>query len=91
MTPRLAGRAVAAVLSHQVKECSGLGQPADLGHSSYIQEPGVRRSAGGNMAARRGASVLEVIVHYIILNDGILKLNSSIFPRSEEYNTQYTP
>ena len=64
MTPRLAGRAVAAVLSHQVKECSGLGQPADLGHSSYIQEPGVRRSAGGNMAARRGASVLEVIKQF---------------------------
>ena len=30
-------------------------------------------------------------VHYIILNNGILKSNSSIFPRSEWYITQYTP
>ena len=29
--------------------------------------------------------------YYIILNNGILKLNSSIFPRSEGYITQYTP
>ena len=29
--------------------------------------------------------------HYIILNNGILKLYSSIFPRSEGYITQYTP
>ena len=29
--------------------------------------------------------------HFIILNDGILKSNSSIFPRSEGYITQYTP
>ena len=29
--------------------------------------------------------------HYIILNNGILKSNSSIFPRSEGYITQYTP
>ena len=28
---------------------------------------------------------------YIILNNGILKSNSSIFPRSEGYITQYTP
>ena len=31
------------------------------------------------------------IVHYIIINNGILKSNSSIFPRSEGYITQYTP
>ena len=30
-------------------------------------------------------------VHYIILNNGILKSNSSIFPRSKGYITQYTP
>ena len=29
--------------------------------------------------------------HYIILNNGILKSNSSIIPRSEGYITQYTP
>ena len=29
--------------------------------------------------------------HYILLNNGILKSNSSIFPRSEGYITQYTP
>ena len=31
------------------------------------------------------------IIHYIILNNGTLKSNSSIFPRSEGYITQYTP
>ena len=31
------------------------------------------------------------IEHYIILNNGILKSNSSIFPWSEGYITQYTP
>ena len=31
------------------------------------------------------------MVHYIILKNGILKSNSSIFPRSEGYITQYTP
>ena len=30
-------------------------------------------------------------VHYIILNNGILKSNSSIFLRTEGYITQYTP
>ena len=30
-------------------------------------------------------------IHYIILNNGILKSNSSVFPRSEGYITQYTP
>ena len=35
--------------------------------------------------------VIFFIVHYIILNNGILKSDSSIFPRSEEYITQYTP
>ena len=30
-------------------------------------------------------------VHYIILNNGILKSNSSIFPKSKGYITQYTP
>ena len=29
--------------------------------------------------------------HYIILNNGIPKSNSSIFPRSKGYITQYTP
>ena len=29
--------------------------------------------------------------HYILLNTGVLKSNSSIFPRSEGYITQYTP
>ena len=29
--------------------------------------------------------------HYIILNNGILKSNTSIFPHSEGYITQYTP
>ena len=29
--------------------------------------------------------------HYIILNNIILRSNSSIFPRSKEYITQYTP
>ena len=29
--------------------------------------------------------------HYIILNNGILKSNSSIFPQSEGYITHYTP
>ena len=29
--------------------------------------------------------------HYIIPNNGILKSNSSIFPQSEGYITQYTP
>ena len=32
-----------------------------------------------------------LIEHYINLNNGILKSNSSIFPRSEGYITQYTP
>ena len=31
------------------------------------------------------------ILHYIILNNGILKSNSTIFPQSEGYITQYTP
>ena len=31
------------------------------------------------------------ILHYIILNNEILKSNSSIFPQSEGYITQYTP
>ena len=31
------------------------------------------------------------LVHYIILNNGILKSNSSIFPLSEVYISQYTP
>ena len=30
-------------------------------------------------------------IHYILLNNGILKSNSLIFPRSEGYITQYTP
>ena len=30
-------------------------------------------------------------VNYIILNNGILKSNSLIFPQSEGYITQYTP
>ena len=30
-------------------------------------------------------------LHYIILNNGILKSNSAIFPRSEGYISQYTP
>ena len=29
--------------------------------------------------------------HYIILNNGILKSNASIFPRNKGRNTQYTP
>ena len=33
----------------------------------------------------------EKIVHYIILNNGILKSNSSVFPRSDGYISQYTP
>ena len=35
--------------------------------------------------------VLLKIPHYIILNNGRLKSNSSIIPRSEGYTTQYTP
>ena len=31
------------------------------------------------------------MIHYIIHNNGILKSNSSIFPWSEGYITQYTP
>ena len=31
------------------------------------------------------------IKQYIILNNGILKSNSSLFPQSEGYITQYTP
>ena len=31
------------------------------------------------------------ILHYIILSNGILTSNSSIFPRSKGYITQYTP
>ena len=31
------------------------------------------------------------ILYYIILNNGILKSNSTIFPRSKGYITQYTP
>ena len=34
---------------------------------------------------------LAHINHYIILNNGILKSNSSLFPRSEGYISQYTP
>ena len=30
-------------------------------------------------------------VHYIILNNGILKSNSTIFPWSKGFITQYTP
>ena len=30
------------------------------------------------------------IIHYIIINNGIMKSNSSIFPRSEGYITHYT-
>ena len=30
-------------------------------------------------------------VHYIIHNNGILKSNTTIFPRSKGYITQYTP
>ena len=36
-------------------------------------------------------SKVECTLHYIILNNGILKSNSSKFPRSEGYITQYTP
>ena len=32
-----------------------------------------------------------LISHFIILNNGILISNSSIFPQSEGYITQYTP
>ena len=31
------------------------------------------------------------LFHYIILNNGILKSNSTIFPRSKGFITQYTP
>ena len=34
---------------------------------------------------------LANIPHYIILNNAILKSNSSIFPQSEGYIKQYTP
>ena len=34
---------------------------------------------------------LTYIIHYIILNNGILKSNSSIFSRSKGYITEYTP
>ena len=30
-------------------------------------------------------------LHYIILTNGILKSNSSVFPRSEGFISQYTP
>ena len=41
---------------------------------------------------QRGLPRLVLIrIHYIIPNNGILKTNSSIFPRSEGYITQYTP
>ena len=33
----------------------------------------------------------QVLSHYIILNNEILKSNASIFPRSKGYITQYTP
>ena len=35
--------------------------------------------------------ICKYMDHYIILNNEILKSNSSIFPRSEGYITQYTP
>ena len=38
-----------------------------------------------------GGAVILYTEHYIILNNGILKSNSSILPRSEGYITQYTP
>ena len=31
------------------------------------------------------------IRHYIILNNGILRSNTSVFPQSEGYISQYTP
>ena len=42
---------------------------------------------------RAGCSLKSTVctLHYIFLNNGILKLNSSIFPQSEGYITQYTP
>ena len=33
----------------------------------------------------------QYLGHYIILNNGILKSNSSVFPRSKGYISQYTP
>ena len=39
---------------------------------------------GGDETAKRW------LIHYIILDNGILKSNSTIFPRSEGYITQYT-
>ena len=38
-----------------------------------------------------GLCMINDSIHYIILNNGILKSNSLIFPRSEGYITQYTP
>ena len=41
---------------------------------------------------RRGEESGEMFtVHYIIHNNGILKSNTTIFPWSEGYITQYTP
>ena len=51
-----------------------------------------RRNPGWLSAAlSRQENAVMFTVHYIILNNGILKSNSSIFPRSKRYITQYTP
>ena len=38
-----------------------------------------------------GRRIKKCRMHYIILNNGILKSKSTIFPRSEGYITQHTP
>ena len=45
---------------------------------------------------KKSEAVIETIntikiIHYIILNNGILRSNSSVYPRSEVYISQYTP
>ena len=43
------------------------------------------------LAVFKKCKLLYSSVHYIILNNGILKSNSSVFPWSEGYISQYTP
>ena len=51
----------------------------------------LQTDSGGGLISVSVSFLVHLFSHYIILNNGILKSNSSIFPRSQGYITQYTP
>ena len=57
----------------------------------YYLTFGSSASAGGRQPELADLANLLKTIHYIILNNGILKSNSLIFPPSGGYITQYTP